>query len=224
MSPSKILSCLCLLAVANYVAYASDPSQLQDFCVGVTNPIDGLFVNGLFCKNPTVVTPEDFYFKGIDKRRNTMNQVGSNVTRVTAANIPGLNTLGVSIARIDFAPFGVNTPHTHPRATELLTVLEGTIYAGFVTSNLANGDNKVFAKVLHKGDIYVFPQGMIHFEANLGKTPAVALSSFSSQNPGAVTIAAAMFGSKPSIAVGVLARAFQLDPRIVKKLQSLRFG
>ncbi|WZZ19648.1 hypothetical protein YC2023_112737 [Brassica napus] len=32
--------------------------------------------------------------------------------------IPGLNTLSVSLARIDYAPGGLNPPHTHPRTTE----------------------------------------------------------------------------------------------------------
>ncbi|CAB4269043.1 unnamed protein product [Prunus armeniaca] len=32
----------------------------------------------------------------------------------------GLNTLGISLTRIDFAPNGLNPPHTHPRASEFL--------------------------------------------------------------------------------------------------------
>lgn len=169
------------------------------------------------------VEVEDFVFEGLDKPGNTRNQVGSAVTRVTAANLPGLNTLGISLARIDVAPYGVNTPHHHPRATEVITIIEGTFYAGFVTSNLQNGENKLFAKVLKKGDVFVFPQGLIHFETNIGNTPGVALSAFSSQNPGVVTTAAAVFGAKPPISIDVLTRAFQLDPRIVRNLQSRTF-
>lgn len=170
------------------------------------------------------VKVEDFHFQGLDRPGNVDNQVGSSVTRVTTMNLPGLNTLSLSLARIDVAPYGVNTPHHHPRATEVLTVLEGTFYAGFVTSNLPNGENKLFAKVLNKGDVFIFPQGLIHFESNIGKTPAVALSAFTSQNPGVVTTASATFGADPSISVDVLTRAFQLDASIVKNLQSRTFG
>ncbi|XP_021744584.1 germin-like protein [Chenopodium quinoa] len=225
MSPNTniIISYISVLVVASYVAYATDPNQLQDFCVGVNNPIDGLFVNGLFCKNPMEVTVDDFLFQGLNIPGNTDNQVGSNVTRVTAENLPGLNTLGISLARIDVAPYGVNTPHHHPRATEVLTVLEGTFYAGFVTSNQPNGNNKLFSKILYKGDVFIFPQGLIHFETNIGRTPAVALSPFSSQNLGVVTTAAATFGASPPIPVDVLSRAFQLSPVIVRNLQSRRF-
>ncbi|KAG6751933.1 hypothetical protein POTOM_044148 [Populus tomentosa] len=111
----------------------------------------------------------------------------------------GLNTLGISLARIDFAPYGgLNPPHTHPRATEILVVVESTLYVGFVTSNLANGDNRLITKVLNPGDVFVFPVGLIHFQLNVGKTNAVALASLSSQNPGVITIAGGQEGSRLS--------------------------
>jgi len=130
-------------------------------------------------------------------------------------NLLGLNTLDISLARIDFARNGVNTPHTHPRSTEVLTVLEGTLYAGFVTSN----PNRLFTKILNKGDVIVFPISLIHFELNIGKTDAVALSFFNSQNPGVITTADAVFGSNPLINVDVLAKAFQLDKNVIEYLQ-----
>ncbi|KAH9612983.1 hypothetical protein KSS87_011970 [Heliosperma pusillum] len=223
MAYHNTLVVLALMAIASFMAYATDPTQLQDFCVGVTDPNQALFVNGMFCKNPMEATPEDFFFKGLDIPRKP-NNLGVNVTLVSAMQVPGLNTLGISLARIDFAPYGLNPPHTHPRATEVLTVMEGTLYVGFVTSNLANnGGNKLFTKVLNKGDVFVFPQGLVHFQFNVGNTPAVAIAGLSSQNPGVVTIANAVFGAQPPISVDVLAKAFQLDANVVKLLQS-KFG
>ncbi|KAJ8424157.1 hypothetical protein Cgig2_001619 [Carnegiea gigantea] len=221
MSAHKILTFVGLLAIASYVAYATDPTQLQDFCVGVNHPHDAVFVNGLLCKNPMDVTPEDFLFQGIDEPRSTNNRMGSNVTLVNASLLPGLNALGISVARVDYAPYGgLNAPHIHPRATEVLTVIEGTLFAGFVTSNIPNMGNKFFGRILKKGDVFVFPQGMIHFQFNIAKTPAVAISHLSSQNPGVITIGAATFGSKPPISVDVLSKAFQLNPKVVNYLQS----
>ncbi|KAK9699880.1 hypothetical protein RND81_08G201400 [Saponaria officinalis] len=214
---------IAVVALVQFVAHATDPTQLQDFCVAESDPNKALFINGMFCKNPNDVTPEDFLFRGLDVPRNTDNKVGSNVTLITATQLPGLNTLGVAMARVDYAPFGLNPPHTHPRATELFTVIEGTIYAGFVTSNLQNGGNKFFSKILNKGDVFVFPQGLIHFQFNIGNTPALAISALSSQNPGLNTIANAVFGSDPPISVDVLSKAFQLDSNVVKYLQS-KFG
>ncbi|GMH18970.1 hypothetical protein Nepgr_020811 [Nepenthes gracilis] len=208
-----------LLAMASTVAFATDPTQLQDFCVGVNNPVEGVFVNGLFCLNPAQVTAEHFLFKGLNIAGNTNNKQGSNVTLVNAAKLPGLNTLGISIARIDFAPYGLNPPHTHPRATEILTVIEGTLYVGFVTSNSANGTNQLFAKVLNQGDVFVFPQGLIHFQLNIGKTPAVSISGLSSQNPGVITVANAVFGATPPISIDVLTKAFQVDNWVIRYIE-----
>ncbi|KAF2287441.1 hypothetical protein GH714_000433 [Hevea brasiliensis] len=118
----------------------------------------------------------------------------------------------------DFAPNGgLNPPHTHPRATEILVVVEGTLYVGFVTSN----PNRLFTKVLYPGDVFVFPIGLIHFQFNIAKTNAVAFAGLSSQNPGVITIANAIFGPNPPINPDVLAKAFQLDNDAVVKLQKL---
>lgn len=143
------------------------------------------------------------------------------MTTVNVDQIPGLNTLGISVVRIDYAPNGgQNPPHTHPRATEILIVIEGTLLVGFVTSN---PDNRFISKVLYPGAVFVFPIGLIHFQQNVGKTNAVAFAALSSQNPGVITIANAVFGSNPPINPDVLTRAFQLDYNVVKFLQA-RFG
>ncbi|KAJ9681945.1 hypothetical protein PVL29_018034 [Vitis rotundifolia] len=186
-----------LMALASSLASASDPSPLQDTCVAIDEPKDA----------------------GLDKPGNTSNTVASNVTTVNVEQIKGLNTLGISMVRIDYEPYGQNPPHTHPhpRATEILTVLEGTLYVGFVTSN---PENRLISKVLYKGDVFVFPTGLIHFQFNVGKTNAVAIAGLSSQNPGVITIANAVFGSDPPINADVLTRAFQLDKNVVNYLQS----
>jgi quercetin dioxygenase-like cupin family protein len=148
---------------------------------------------------------------------NTSNAVGSRVTTVNVAQIPGLNTLGISLVRIDYAPWGINPPHTHPRGTEILTVIEGSLEVGFVTSN---PENRLITKVLQKGDVFVFPIGLVHFQRNVGNGNAVAIAALSSQNPGVITIANAMFGSTPEIPSDILVKAFQLDKNVVSYLQS----
>ncbi|XP_023518410.1 putative germin-like protein 2-1 [Cucurbita pepo subsp. pepo] len=206
---------LTFLAITCSLALASDPSPLQDFCVA--DPNNPLKVNGLVCKDPKLVEAKDFFWSGLNVAAAINNPVGSQVTPVNVAQIPGLNTLGVSLARIDFAPWGINAPHTHPRASEILTVLEGTLLVGFVTSNT---ENRLITKTLNKGDVFVFPVGLIHFQQNIGYGPAVALAALSSQNPGVVTIANAVFGSKPDISTDILAKAFQTDPAIISNIQA----
>lgn len=89
--------------------------------------------------------------------------------------------------------------------------------AGFVT---AAPDFLLISKVLKKGDVFVFPIGLVHFQANVGRTPASAYVAFNSQNPGLVVVANAVFGSKPPIADTILAKAFQVDKNLVDTILS----
>ncbi|XP_075109822.1 putative germin-like protein 2-1 [Nicotiana tabacum] len=207
-----------LIAVVSFCCVnvlAFEPSPMQDFCVADPASLDR--VNGLACKDPKSVQAEDFFFSGLHLAGYTTNAVGSKVTPVNVAQVPGLNTLGISLVRVDYAPWGINPPHTHPRATEILTVLEGSLQVGFVTSN---PENRLITKVLKKGDVFVFPIGLVHYQRNVGKGNAVAIAALSSQNPGVITIANAVFGSDPAIATDILAKAFQVDESIVALMQS----
>ncbi|KAI3466888.1 hypothetical protein Pfo_023551 [Paulownia fortunei] len=197
------------------LALAHEPSPLQDFCVADFN--SPVRVNGFACLDPKQVTADHFLFKGLNIPGNTSNPMGSFVNRPTVNEIPGLNTLGISTVRVDYAPRGVVPPHRHPRATEILTVLEGTVLVGFVTSN---PENRLISKVLQKGDVFVFPFGLVHFQQNVGQGNAVTMAFLSSQNPGVVAIANAVFGSNPPISDDVLAKAFQVDKSIIHKLQA----
>ncbi|KAK7303586.1 hypothetical protein RJT34_14496 [Clitoria ternatea] len=206
---------LAVLALPLSLVSATDPSTLQDFCVA--DPKGQVLVNGFACKDPKLVEANDFFYSGLNVAGNTTNPSGSKVTPVSATQLSGLNTLGISIARIDYAPWGINPPHTHPRATEILTVLDGTLEVGFVTSN---PDNLHFRKVLQKGDVFVFPIGLVHYQRNVGYGNAVALAALSSQNPGVITVANAVFGSTPRIASDVLVKAFHLDKTTIDYLES----
>ncbi|KAM4083943.1 hypothetical protein ACB094_08G095300 [Castanea mollissima] len=168
-----------------------------------------------FARTPTVVTADDFLFPRLNIPASTANKVGFNVTLVNVDLLPGLNTLGISLARLDFAPYGLDPPHIHPRASKILVVAEGTLLVGFVTSN----PNKLFTKVLNKGDIFAFPIGLIHFQFNIGRTNAIAFAGLNSQNPEVITIANAVFGSNPPINPDVLIKAFQFDKNVIDYLQ-----
>ncbi|KAL2539288.1 Germin-like protein subfamily 1 member 18 [Abeliophyllum distichum] len=204
-----------LIAICS-VVLASDPSPLQDFCVADPNgPV--MFVNGHACKDPKLVDANDFFLSGLHLPGNTSNPVGSRVTPANVVQIPGLNTLGISLVRIDYAPWGINPPHTHPRATEILTIIEGTLEVGFVTSN---PELRLITKKLGKGDVFVFPMGLVHFQRNVGYTNAVAIAALSSQNPGVITVANSVFGSNPAIPNDLLAKAFQVDIKTIDLIQS----
>ncbi|XP_028113763.1 putative germin-like protein 2-1 isoform X3 [Camellia sinensis] len=147
-----------------------------------------LFLDQL--RNPMLAQASDFSLMGLNLPGNTLNPLGSAITPATVAQIPGLNTLGVSMVRIGYAPWGLKPPHIHPCATEIFTILKGTLEVGFVTSNL---ENRFISKVLQKGDVFVFPIGLIHYERNVGYGSAIAIAGSSSQNPGVITVANAVF-------------------------------
>ncbi|XP_022847722.1 putative germin-like protein 2-1 isoform X2 [Olea europaea var. sylvestris] len=205
---------LILIAICS-VVLASDSSPLQDFCVA--DPNGPVLVNGHACKDPKLVQANDFFFSGLHLPGNTSNAVGSRVTPATVAQIPGINTFGISLVRVDYVPWGINPPHTHPRATEILTVIEGTLEVGFVSSN---PENRLITKKLVKGDVFVFPVGLVHFQRNVGYTNAVAIAALSSQNPGVITVANAVFGSTPAIPSDLLAKSFQVDIKTIDWIQS----
>ncbi|XP_031260909.1 putative germin-like protein 2-1 [Pistacia vera] len=210
MAKNVVIFSEILVLACYHIAFELEPKPLQDFCVA--DPTSSQQINGLACKNYALVQASDFSFSGLHIPGNTSNQVGSRVTPVSVAQLPGLNTLGISMVLIDFAPWGINLPHTHPRATEILTVLEGSLEVGFVTSN---PKNRLITKVLKKRDVFVFPIGLVHFQRNVG-----AIAGLRSQNPGVITIANAVFGSNPAIAGEVLSKAFQLIKNIVDQLQT----
>ncbi|PON37649.1 Germin [Parasponia andersonii] len=201
------LRILVLFFLNSYVTLGSDPDPVQDFCISNIEPA----TNNNHCKNSSTATVEDFVYSGI-KSSGKFGSTGLSAISVNSNIFPGLNTLGMSFVRADFEVDGVNVPHFHPRATEIAFVLQGKVYSGFVDTN-----NKVFAKVIEKGEVMVFPKGMVHFQMNVGDTPATILGSFNSQNPGLQRIPTAVFGS--GIKDELLEKAFGLSSKELSKLK-----
>ncbi|URD79102.1 germin-like protein [Musa troglodytarum] len=212
MAKSSLLALFSLFLVFA-PCLAADPDQLQDICVADLN--SNVKLNGFACKPAASVTEADFFFKGLAMAGATNNTMGSLVTAANVEKIPGLNTLGASLSRIDYAPGGLNPPHTHPRATEVVFVLDGTLDVGFITTA-----NKLIAKTITKGQVFVFPRGLVHFQKNNGAAPAAVIAAFDSQLPGTQSIAVALFAATPPVPDHVLARAFQIGSKEVEKIKS----
>ncbi|XP_022146354.1 germin-like protein subfamily 2 member 4 [Momordica charantia] len=217
MAESKIFIFFTILFAATATIprlLASDPDLLQDLCVAA--PSKGIKVNGFPCKDEANVTALDFFFAGLANAAAINNSVGSAVTAANVDKIPGLNTLGVSLARVDYSPAGgLNPPHVHPRATEIVFVLDGELDVGFITTA-----NKLVAKTIKKGEVFVFPKGLLHFQRNSKDKPASVIAAFNSQLPGTQSVAAALFGASPAVDDAVLAGAFQIGGVVVGQIKS----
>ncbi|KAK6153850.1 hypothetical protein DH2020_013489 [Rehmannia glutinosa] len=166
-----------------------DGDNLYDVCpTDTTN--HNIFINGYPCKNTADIIASDFKSSLLNEPGDTDNFYRSSTILATAAEFPGLNTLGLSVARTDIEVDGTVMPHAHPRASEMIFVRAGVVVVGFVDSN-----NNVFQTSLNEGDVFLFPRGLLHFCFNAGFEDATIFSVMNSQNPGMASISGAMFGS-----------------------------
>ncbi|XP_014515733.1 germin-like protein subfamily 3 member 1 [Vigna radiata var. radiata] len=190
-------------------------AAVQDFCVADLKSADG--PAGFPCKPAAKVTSDDFLFAGLTETANVTNIINAAVTPAFVGQFPGLNGLGLSAARLDLGPAGVIPLHTHPGANELLLVTQGHILAGFISSS-----NVVYQKLLTKGELFVFPQGLLHFQIAAYKRKATAFPFFSSANPGLQILDFALFAS--NFSTPLITQTTFLDPDLVKKLKGVLGG
>ncbi|KAJ4717796.1 putative Auxin-binding protein ABP19a [Melia azedarach] len=193
----------------------SSSANAGDFCVANLKGEEG--PAGFPCKPAAKVTAEDFAFSGLRMAGNTSNIIKAAVTPSFVAQFPGVNGLGLSLARLDLAPGGVIPMHTHPAASEIIFVLKGKITAGFISSA-----NNVYFKTLKKGEVMVFPQGLLHFQINAGKYGSLAVVSFNSPDPGLQILDFALFGN--NLPSELVEQTTFLDDAQVKKLKGVLGG
>ncbi|KAK9056282.1 hypothetical protein SSX86_027372 [Deinandra increscens subsp. villosa] len=198
---SKVFLLLSISCAILQISLSGDPDILSDFILPPVffGPLDGNF----------------FTFTGMRSLVGTPFPKSFKVSKATMAEFPALNGQSVSYAVLQFPADGsVNPPHTHPRASELLFVLMGSLQVGFVDTT-----NKLFTQTLQQGDIFVFPKGLVHFQFNCdAKNPALALSAFGSASAGTVSVPNSVFNT--TIDDKVLALSFKTDVATIQKIKS----
>ncbi|BBN10100.1 protein MpCupin71 [Marchantia polymorpha subsp. ruderalis] len=189
-----------VLMMATIVAvWARDPELTTDFAVPV----------GM---NASLITGDFFTFTGLRNFSAAPNTFGSK--KVTHVEFPALTGLGVGVTLLEYKPNTLNPPHTHPRGSELIFVMAGHLDVGVIDSA-----NKLYAAHLHEGDLFVFPQGLVHFQINMSKEKSVlAISAFGSSNAGTISLPRNIFGS--GIEDEVLLQAFKITSAELMKLKA----
>jgi quercetin dioxygenase-like cupin family protein len=177
-------------------ALASDPDILSDFIAPTNTSVDGKFFTFTGMRGVITKFPQNF-----------------TLTKATMNEFPALNGQSVSYAVLQYPADGLNPPHTHPRAAELLFLVYGSLEVGFVDTK-----NVLYTQSLQVGDMFIFPKGLVHHQYNPTQKSAIAISSFGSANAGTVSVPLSVFAT--GIDDGILAKAFKTDVSTIQKIKS----
>ncbi|KAI0701224.1 RmlC-like cupin domain-containing protein [Cytidiella melzeri] len=145
--------------------------------------------------------PDDaFVFDFLHPDSGVTTGSGGHTVAASSENMPALIGNGMAMTIGFLGPCGMNTPHTHPRATEFNFAVNGSIKGGFLAEN---GDRFILHDV-PPGSAVVFPQGAIHFEYNDSCEDMIFVAAFNNEDPGVTQIAQRFFGLPPTVVAAAL--------------------
>ncbi|OEL25866.1 Germin-like protein 8-13 [Dichanthelium oligosanthes] len=215
MAPKAAVIHLVLVPLLSLLPFSSLALTQQDFCVA--NLLLPDTPSGYPCKPKLLVTANDFYSRALSEPGPVIAPFNTGLTSAFVRQFPGMNGLGLGATRVDIHPGGVVPLHTHPEGSELLIVIEGPLVAGFISADT----NTVYTKTVNKYELFVFPQGLLHFQYNVGNTTAVAFAAYSSSNAGLQITDYALFGNL--LPVETVSKTTFLSEQEVRKLKALFF-
>ncbi|KMZ75835.1 Germin-like protein subfamily 3 member 3 [Zostera marina] len=186
----------------------------QDFCVADTSLPES--PSGYLCKNIENVTADDFSFSF--EPTNIIDPFKFGVKFGFAPQFHGVNGQGIGLARIDIAVGGTVPLHTHPRASELVLIISGTVVMGFITSD----SNMLYQTTLNANDVMIVPRGLQHFQINTGKVPVTFYAILNNQNPGFQVTSFSMFGN--DLSTDMVKSATAVSTSEIKRLKKLLGG
>lgn len=161
------------------VTTPTDPNDLISALILAPDAVDRI----------ALLSDADFVFDFNTATTGITKGNGGHTVKADRKGFPALIGSGASMTLGFLGPCGFNTPHVHPRATELNIVVQGRLQA---SSTLENGARHIS----HELDLYqmtVFPQGAMHTEWNPECTPAVFVAAFPSEDPGVQQVAQTFF-------------------------------
>ncbi|CAM9169943.1 unnamed protein product, partial [Heterosigma akashiwo] len=136
-------------------------------------------------------------------------------------DLPSLHGEGVALTLFTLDPCGINLPHVHPRATEILYVISGAgrteedwqsyLQVAFVEEN----GGRTIVNTIGTGEATFFPEGLIHYQQNLGCEQVQYISGLNHEDPGVLTVSTRTF-TFPDKA---LAATFNIEVDEVKALR-----
>ncbi|KAF7316969.1 RmlC-like cupin [Mycena chlorophos] len=189
MFTSGVFAALALVASASAAA-VTDPTVEANFVQKLRDSptaVDQV--------NNVLSSDSDFVFDFFDPKAPATVGAGGRIVTASAGNFPAVVGHGSAMAVGFLEPCSMNTPHTHPRATEIQISMNSTIRTGMITENGA----RFVMTELPPGSMTIFPVGSVHFQVNDGCDPALFVAGFNSEDPGVLSIAQRFFGLPPDI-------------------------
>ncbi|KAL8733643.1 MAG: hypothetical protein Q9166_002053 [cf. Caloplaca sp. 2 TL-2023] len=118
---------------------------------------------------------------------------GGHTIRADRQSFPPLVVTGISMTLGFLGPCGFNTPHTHPRSSEINVVVQGSLQNG----------------------------GALHTEFNPNCDDAIFVAGFASEDPGAQQVAQSYFGFDQDVVEAATGNDFTFEGKDVDTFRSL---
>ncbi|KAJ4366503.1 hypothetical protein N0V95_000169 [Ascochyta clinopodiicola] len=177
----------------------------------------------LLTQGEKLLTGEDLKKLTVFSFNNGTNSTGGVTKAANIDTFPILTGLGISTTLGFLSPCGINTPHVHPRATEFLTLVEGSnLKFGYVLENnfVKAGQNPEIAGSLNKFEGTVFPQGSIHFQFNDNCKAATFVAALNSEDPGTSQIAQNFFALNSGVVNATLGFPKTIDGKNIEEFRN----
>ncbi|KAH8683334.1 RmlC-like cupin domain-containing protein [Tricladium varicosporioides] len=183
-------------------------------------PVDPLLTQKLFLADTAAdrfaLLPNDkqFVFDFSDPSRFGKGGKGGDLIAANRKGFPALVGTGSGMAVGTLQGCSFNTPHVHPRATELQIVISGSLITEVVPENGVLNDPKdpksgrrVIRNELGPMQMQPFYQGSVHTQFNPNCEPAVFVASFNAEDFGAGQVLDETFSMSDDIITGVFPEA-----------------
>lgn len=185
------------------------------------SPAELLLARRADALNNVLTKNEDFVFSFPDKATGGPGQGGEVIT-ANRKTFPALTNTGIGMALVTLQACGFNTPHVHPRATELAIVTEGSIVSSMIPENGvvdADGKPREILVTLNPFDLTVFYQGAVHSQFNPGCENATFVAAQSAEDFGAGQVAQELFATSDDTVAAVFGN--QIDGAEVDRLRHI---
>ncbi|KAI9889438.1 MAG: hypothetical protein M1814_005301 [Vezdaea aestivalis] len=217
---SQILS-LVALALAGTSLAATIPNDKRTLpsTSGNQDIINRLTLAGTAVERIAILTNDrDFTYDFLNpptQRGNSTGRAGRTIN-ANRATFPGLIGSGSSMTVGFLDACGMNTPHTHPRGTELNIVVRGRLRTTVILENGA----RVIENTNTLYQMNVFPQGAMHQEFNPDCEPAVFIAGFNNEDAGTQQTADTLFRMQSDVLRASFGGELILDGRNLDAFKS----